>query len=56
MACKRHTPVPILAKLRDADLLHAGSQSIPDIARKLEVGEETYHRWSVSWRKGSSAA
>ena len=45
MARKRHTPDQILAKLRDADVLLAQGQSVPDIARKLEVSEQTYHRW-----------
>ena len=45
MVRKRHTPDQILAKLRDADVLLAQGQSIPDIARKLEVSEQTYHRW-----------
>jgi transposase-like protein len=45
MVRKRHTPDQILAKLRDADVLLAQGQSVPDIARKLEVSEQTYHRW-----------
>jgi transposase-like protein len=45
MARKRHTPDQILAKLRDADVLLAQGDSIAEVARKLEVSEQTYHRW-----------
>ena len=45
MARKRHTPDQILAKLRDADVLLAQGRSIADVVRKLEVSEQTYHRW-----------
>ena len=45
MARKRHTPDQILAKLRDADVLLAQGLSTADVARKLEVSEQTYHRW-----------
>ena len=45
MARKRHTPEQILAKLRDADVLLAQGDSIAEVARKLEVSEQTYHRW-----------
>ena len=45
MARKRHTPDQILAKLRDADVLLAQGLSTADVARKLEVSEQTYHCW-----------
>ena len=45
MARRRRTPEPILAKLRDADVLLAQGDSIADVARKFEVSEQTYHRW-----------
>ena len=45
MARKRHTPDQILAKLRDADVLLAQGCSIADVVRKLEISEQTYHRW-----------
>ena len=45
MARKRHTPDQILAKLRDADVLLAQGASVADVIRKLEVSEQTYHRW-----------
>ena len=45
MARKRHTPDQILAKLSGADVLLAQGDSIAEVARKLEVSEQTYHRW-----------
>ena len=45
MARKRHTPDQILAKLRDADVLLAQGASVADVIRKLEVSEQTSHRW-----------
>ena len=36
MARRRRTPEPILAKLRDADVLLAQGDSIAEVARKLE--------------------
>ncbi len=49
MARKRHTPEQILAKLRDADVLLSQGQSITDVARHLEVSEQTYHRWRAQY-------
>lgn len=45
MARRRHTPEQILGKLRDADVMLANGQAIAEITRKLEVSEQTYHRW-----------
>lgn len=45
MARRRHTPDQILAKLRDADVMLADGQAIAEIARRLEISEQTYHRW-----------
>ena len=45
MARRRHTPDQILAKLRDADVLLADGKPLAEIAKKLEVSEQTYHRW-----------
>ena len=45
MARRKHTPDQILAKLRDADVLLAEGLSIAEIAKRLEVSEQTYHRW-----------
>jgi putative transposase len=42
---KRHTPEQIIRKLREADAQLAAGASIPEVARRLEIGEATYHRW-----------
>jgi transposase-like protein len=45
MARRRHTPEQIIRKLREADRLLAQGAEIADVARHLEVSEQTYHRW-----------
>jgi putative transposase len=45
MARRRHTPEQIVRKLREADRLLAEGAEIADVARHLEVSEQTYHRW-----------
>lgn len=42
---KRHSPEQIIAKLREADAMLAGGASIGQVCQKLEVSEQTYHRW-----------
>jgi transposase-like protein len=45
MARKRHTPEQILAKLRDAEVMQSEGRTTAEIAKKLEVSEQTFHRW-----------
>ena len=45
MARRRHTPEQVIRKLREADRLLAEGAEITDVARHLEVSEQTYHRW-----------
>ena len=45
MARRRHTPDQILTKLRDADVMITNGQTLAEVAKKLEVSEQTYHRW-----------
>lgn len=45
MARRRHTPEQIVRKLREADRLLGEGADIADVARHLEVSEQTYHRW-----------
>jgi putative transposase len=40
-----NTPEQIIRKLREADRLLAEGAEIADVARHLEVSEQTYHRW-----------
>ena len=45
MARRRHTPEQIVRKLREADKLLAEGQDVAEVARHLQVSEQTYHRW-----------
>ncbi len=45
MARKRHTAEQIIAKLREAEVELAKGQPLVDVARKLEIAEQTYYRW-----------
>ena len=42
---RRHTPEQIVRKLREADRLLGEGAVIADVARHLEVSEQTFHRW-----------
>ena len=45
MARRRHSPEQILTKLRDADVMLSENLPIAEIAKRLGVAEQTYHRW-----------
>ena len=45
MARRRHTPEQIIRKLREADRLLGEGADVAEVARQLEVSEQTYHRW-----------
>jgi transposase-like protein len=45
MARRRHSPEQILTKLRDADVMLSGDLPIAEVAKRLGVAEQTYHRW-----------
>ncbi len=47
MAVKRrkHTPDQVVRKLREADRLLAEGKQVPEVAKHLEISEQTYHRW-----------
>jgi len=42
---RRHTPEQVIRKLREADRLLGEGKAVPEVARTLEVSENTYHRW-----------
>ena len=42
---KRRSPDQIIAKLREADAMLATGASIGQICQKLEISEQTFHRW-----------
>lgn len=45
---KKHTPEQVIEKLREADVALSAGASIADVCRKLEVSEQTYHRWKTT--------
>jgi putative transposase len=45
MKRRRHTPEQVIRKLREADRLLAEGQTTVEVARQLEISENTYHRW-----------
>ena len=45
MKRKRHTPEQIISKLREADGVSAGGGTIAQICQRLEISEQTFHRW-----------
>jgi putative transposase len=42
---RRNTPEQVIRKLREADRLLGEGNTIPEVAKALEVSEATYHRW-----------
>ena len=45
MTRRRHTPEQIVRKLREADRLLGEGADVAEVARQLQVSEQTYHRW-----------
>lgn len=45
MKRRKHTPEQITRKLREADRLLAEGKGISEVAKHLEVSEQTFHRW-----------
>ena len=45
MKRRRHTSEQVIRKLREADRMVGEGKTIPEVARALEVSENTYHRW-----------
>ena len=45
MKRRKHTSDQIVHKLREADRLLAEGRNIPEVAKHLEISEQTYHRW-----------
>jgi transposase len=46
---RRHTPEQIIRKLREADRLLAEGHQVPEVAKALEVSEQTFHRWRAQY-------
>ena len=49
MKRRRHTPEQIIRKLREADRLLAEGAEVPEVAKALEVSEQTFHRWRAQY-------
>jgi transposase-like protein len=45
MSKKRFSAEQIITKLREAEVLLAKGQQMPEICRQLEITEQTYYRW-----------
>ena len=45
MKRKRHRPEQIIEKLRQADVELSQGATVEAVCRRLEVSEQTYHRW-----------
>ena len=45
MKRRKHTPDHVVRKLREADRLLAEGKDVPEVAKHLEISEQTYHRW-----------
>ena len=49
MKRRRHTPEQIVRKLREAERLLGEGATIPEVAKQLEVSENTLHRWRAQY-------
>jgi transposase-like protein len=45
MKRRRHTPEQVIRKLREADRLLGEGKQVAEVAKTLEISENTYHRW-----------
>ncbi len=45
MRARRHTPAQVIRKLREADRLLGEGKTTAEVAKALEISENTYHRW-----------
>jgi len=43
--CKRYRPEQIVSMLREAEVELSKGQSIPVVAKKLGITDQTYYRW-----------
>ena len=46
---RRHTPEQVIRKLREADRLLGEGVEVPEVAKQLEVSEQTLHRWRLQY-------
>jgi transposase-like protein len=46
---RRHTPEQIIRKLREADRMLGEGRDVAQVAKELEVSEQTLHRWRAQY-------
>src|SRR5271154_5696353 len=49
MKRRRHTPEQVFRRLRGAGRLLGEGKTIPEVAKELEVSENTFHRWRAQY-------
>jgi putative transposase len=49
MKNRRHTPEQVIRKLTEGDKLLAQGRNVEEVARHLEVSEQTFHRWRAQY-------
>jgi putative transposase len=49
MKRRRHTPEQIVRKLREAERMLGDGKAIAEVARAMEVSENTFHRWRAEY-------
>ncbi len=42
---KRHTPNQVIRKLREAERMLGEGKTVPEVAKALEISENSFHRW-----------
>ena len=55
MKRKRHSTDEVIRKLREAEVLEGQGQTIGQVCQKLEISEQTLHRWRKSWRASAGS-
>jgi putative transposase len=45
MKRRRHTPEQVIRKLREAERMLGEGKTIAEVAKELEISEQTFHRW-----------
>jgi putative transposase len=49
MKRRGHTPEQVVRKLREAERMLGEGKTIPEVAKELEVSENTFHRWRAQY-------
>jgi putative transposase len=45
MKRRRHTPEQVIRKLREAERMLGEGKTIAEVAKELEISEQTFDRW-----------